>query len=42
MVLKAMQTGADSFVVQPFAAKTIKEKLVQVLSKQAQNPSFPV
>lgn len=35
MVVKAMQAGADNFIVKPFAAKTIKEKIAQVLSKKA-------
>jgi two-component system chemotaxis response regulator CheY len=35
MVVKAMQTGADNFLVKPFAAKTIKGKISQVLSKRA-------
>jgi len=35
MVLKAMQTGADSFIVKPFAPKTVIEKIAQVLSRRA-------
>jgi|WetSurMetagenome_2_1015567.scaffolds.fasta_scaffold106014_2 two-component system, chemotaxis family, chemotaxis protein CheY len=36
IVVSAMQAGADSFIVKPFAAQTIKEKILQVLSKRAQ------
>lgn len=35
IVVSAMQAGADSFIVKPFAAQTIKEKILQVLSKRA-------
>jgi two-component system chemotaxis response regulator CheY len=39
MVLKAMETGADNFIVKPFAAKTIREKIAQVFSQKAQQPT---
>ena len=37
IVLKAMQAGADNFIVKPFASQTIKEKIAPVLSKRAQH-----
>jgi len=36
IVLQALKAGADNFIVKPCSAETIKEKLVQVLSKRAQ------
>jgi len=35
IVVSAMQAGADNFIVKPFAAQTIKEKILEVLSKRA-------
>lgn len=35
VVVQAMKAGADSFIVKPFSAKTVKEKIMQVLSKRA-------
>jgi two-component system chemotaxis response regulator CheY len=34
-VVQALEAGADSFIVKPCSAQTIKEKLVRVLSKRA-------
>jgi two-component system chemotaxis response regulator CheY len=34
IVVSAMQAGADSFIVKPFAPQTIKEKIMQVVSKK--------
>jgi two-component system, chemotaxis family, chemotaxis protein CheY len=35
VVIRALQAGADAFVVKPFSGKIIKEKIVQVLAKRA-------
>jgi two-component system, chemotaxis family, chemotaxis protein CheY len=35
-VVQALKAGADNFIVKPCSAQTIREKLVQVLSKRAQ------
>jgi|WetSurMetagenome_2_1015567.scaffolds.fasta_scaffold154675_2 two-component system, chemotaxis family, chemotaxis protein CheY len=36
IVVQALKAGADNFIVKPCSAGTIKEKIVQVLSKRAQ------
>ena len=38
-VMEALKAGADNFIVKPCSADTIKEKLVQLLSKRAQTAS---
>ena len=38
-VMEALKAGADNFIVKPCSADTIKEKLVQLLSKRAQTTS---
>lgn len=38
-VMEALKAGADNFIVKPCSADTIKEKLVQLLSKRAQTVS---
>ncbi len=38
-VVEALKAGADGFIVKPCSANTIKEKLVQLLSKRAQTRS---
>ena len=38
-VMEALKAGADGFIVKPCSADTIKEKLVQLLSKRAQTAS---
>ncbi len=36
-VVEALRAGADNFIVKPCSANTIKEKLVQLLSKRSQS-----
>ena len=38
-VMEALKAGADSFIVKPCSADTIKTKLVQLLSKRTQTTS---
>jgi len=33
VVIQALRAGANAFVVKPFSSKTIKERIIQVLSK---------
>jgi two-component system, chemotaxis family, chemotaxis protein CheY len=40
-VLQALKAGADNFIVKPCSAATIKEKIIQVLSKRAQPAPCP-
>jgi two-component system, chemotaxis family, chemotaxis protein CheY len=35
IVMQAIKAGADAYVVKPFSAKTIGDKIVQVFSKRA-------
>jgi len=39
MVIEAMKSGADSFIVKPFSAKTIGEKISPVLRKRFCDPT---
>jgi len=39
MVLEAMKSGADAFIVKPFAATTVWEKIAPVLRKRFCDPT---
>jgi two-component system chemotaxis response regulator CheY len=41
-VTMALREGADTFVVKPFTAKIIKEKIVQVLSRKTRPTPPPI